>query len=334
MNKKVLVLMVVLIASVVTVALASGIVSDDLVQIFNPSSEQKIDVSNAEAIAQTNIAKAKSFNDFSSIVNCGNEAKCNNVSSYISFMTSHTFTDKQLSVINEVLDNGTTIQSLIQVYDFWVTTDEPFSIIADICELEDKYLNLYWYEDAFNELTKETHGVMELSDIQEYNQKGVTNDVIMCANVLSRKKGQNIYNILDDVIDGQSLEEIACEIYKISELPKADTLYEKIMLVNTAKGMGIDTAQKDLNTTIQDVNSKFDIISDEQIQLATEKTQPEEYDEDELFEKIEQSNMHPKQIQILYNKGYTTKEIYLVSQMDDEDYFASAKKVRGGFGNE
>ena len=334
MNKKVLVLMVVLIASVVTVALASGIVSDNLAQIFNPSSEQKIDVSNAEAIAQTNIAKAKSFNDFSSIVNCGNEAKCNNVSSYISFMTSHTFTDKQLSVINQVLDNGTTIQSLIQVYDFWTTTDEPFSMIADICGLEDKYFNLYWYEDAFNEITENSHGVMELKDIKEYNQKGITNDVIMCANVLSRKKGQNIYNILDSVAEGKTIEKIACDIYKISELPEADTLYEKIMLVNCAKGYGIDIKTKKLETVVQNVKAEIDSVADKSIKAATSDIKVQEYDENELFEQIENSNMHPKQIQILYNKGYTTKEIYLVSQNETEDYFACAKKVRGGLKNE
>lgn len=334
MNKKVLAGILIFIFSAVTVAFAFEIATN-VSENTNPIiSSENVDEIDFEKVVSSNSSNQKDVNSFASIVNCDNEAKRNNISSYISFMASHSFTDNQISVINNVLDGGTTVQSLEQVYEFWLTTDEPFSIIQDICELESKYLNLYWYEDAFNEITENSHGVMELKDIKEYNQKGITNDVIMCANVLSRKKGQNIYNILDSVAEGKTIEKIACDIYKISELPEADTLYEKIILVNRAKGYGIDIKTKKLETVVQNVKAEIDSVADKSIKAATSDIKVQEYDENELFEQIENGNMHPKQIQILYNKGYTTKEIHLVSQMENEDYLSCAKKVRGGLKNE
>ena len=318
----------VLASSIISVSVADNAVSYDAQQLTSESFVQNV--------VDSNLNSMSDFNSIQSIVNCCDEAKYNNIVEYVSFMASHNFTSSQAKIINKTLLAGTTIQSFIQVYKFWLTTDEDFSVIYDICQLEGNYGNLYWYEDAFNKLTDNSHGVMELDDIQEYNSKGIGNSDIMCANILSRKKGQNIYEILNRVADGESLEDIACEVYKTDVLPDGETLYNQIMLVAEADEYGIDFETDKLGETLENIKTVYATVAEPKIQaaLANVEQPAMDYDEQQLFEQIEKSGMHPKQIQILYNKGFTTKEIYRVSQTNADDYFAAAKKAREELNNE
>ncbi len=336
MKKRVFACVLVVLAIAVTSVLASGIISNIIDSTVSFDTHHLTTESFVQNVVADNIASIKDYSDFDSIINCYDEAKYNNIAEYISFMASHKFTSSQVKVINKTLLGGTTIQSLQQVYKFWLTTDEDFSAIYDICQLESNYGNLYWYEDAFNKLTKNSHGVMELEDIQEYNGKGIGNDEIMCANILSRKKGQNIYNILNRVVGGESLENIACEVYKTDKLPEGETLYQKIMLVAEADEYGIDFETDKLAEVLEKIKTVYINVAEPKIQAALANVeQPNiDYDEQQLFERIEESGMHSKFVQALYNKGFTTKEIYRVSQTNTDDYFAAAKKAREELKNE
>lgn len=147
----------------------------------------------------TQISHIDPIENFVCIMNCCDEAKYGNISAYVRFMCENNFSAGQLSEINNILKSGTTVQSLAQVYDFWLTTDEDFSVISEICSLENKYFGEFWFEDAFNYITDNEHGVLTRSDVRDYMSKGLSADQILAANTLSRKEGQNVSDILNSL---------------------------------------------------------------------------------------------------------------------------------------
>ena len=85
MNKRVLAGIVIIVVTAVTVVFAAGLASGSL----QPDVQQVTQNTDLQAVAENNLSLAKSPESFASIVNCDDEAKYGNISSYISFMTSH-----------------------------------------------------------------------------------------------------------------------------------------------------------------------------------------------------------------------------------------------------
>ena len=241
MKKKVSFVSTVVIAVFTTAVLASGIISFDSAPLSTPPETKFIPTPAMEAV-ESNLSpkeNLRSADSFASVANCADSAKYHNVTAYTAFMGENSFTSSQLEIINRILDKGTTIQSLAQVYDFWLTTSEPFSIIEDICALEERYFSEFWYENAFNALTNDKCGVLDSKDIDEYKEKDITAEQILAANTLCRKGKYTITEILDMAVNGRDIEDIACEVYEIDSLPEADSLNEKINLVIEAKKLNI-----------------------------------------------------------------------------------------------
>lgn len=277
---------------------------------------------------QNNKTKLKKAKEFKSITNCNNRAKRNNVAHYIRFIYGNDFADDRLEAINRILDSGTTIQSLKQVYDFWLTTDEDFALVEQICALEDEYFSEYWYENAFNKLTNHIHGELSGSEIIEYQHKGISIDEIFAANVMCRKQGQNIHSILDSVLLGNSIEAQAKQIYgaelnvtdktlfdAVSELAKATKLGGQPLVVN-----GELLLEKDI---FDDVINE--IISDEisELNLGEEKTTMAE-DYISLM-----NSKYPLSTQrALMNKGFTPQEIEKSAHISEKNIFKAVKIAR------
>ena len=308
-----------------------NIIQEDNTQYIEKQSE--IIKNQLERVLQ-NKTNLKNADEFLSIIDCYPIAKRENIKEYLTFMYKNNFTVKQIDTINKILINGTTIQSLIEVYEFWLTTDEDFSMIEKICALEDTYFSEYWYEKAFNVLTDYKHGALTSEDIINYREKGISDLDIMIANVMCRKEGQNINKILDSLVEGISLEKQARLIYgEDVDLSKNDSLKtineisknkRRNKTITTLIGKKISQEQIDI----------FDNLIDKKIENELKKLQISniEYDfDDEILSK---SN-YPISVQrALKNKGYTPEEISKSETINELNPFVCAKKAREMIKNE
>ena len=318
MKNKILIVSTLIVLSLTTAVLANTFIGDITADDTAKLEEQPI---------------LRSAETFDSISECNETAQYHNVSVYVAFVEENSFTPEQLKVINNILDKGTTIQSIAEVYDFWLTTIEPFEIVEEICALEDKYFSEYWYENAFNELTDDRYGVLNSDDIDMYKEKGISPDEILTANVLCRKGVYTITEILDMVADGQDIETIACEIYGVDALPEAQSSFEKIKLTEKAKKYKINTLSAENNAL--DIQS-IETVETEHQELISEKTEvelqrlnldiPRENQED--IEAMYNTGLPAGVLRALENKGFTPAEIALVPEMDTDDIFEAAKMAR------
>lgn len=297
------------------------------------------------AAAEENFARASDAGVFSSIVNCSDEAAAHNVAAYVRLMSGTDFSDEEIALMNKIINKGTTPQSLSRVYDFWLTTGEPFEIIEQICALEDKYFNEYWYEDAFNELTNDKCGVLDNAAVGEYMERGVTADDIMAANVLCRKGIYTITEILDKYENGESMSDIIKDVYGIETLPESDGAYDAVQKIFEAKKYsGAETvADISVNSLADAENTEnaeeaFNAAVERQTKLQLERLNisAEAEDDDGMTEAALDNGFSMNIVRILADKGYTPQEICIASENigDDFDILAAAKYAREVLRNE
>ncbi|MBO5009044.1 MAG: hypothetical protein J6D26_09430 [Clostridia bacterium] len=284
---------------------------------------------------KTKLKKAK---EFKSIMDCNDKAAYNNVSEYVSFTCKNDFTDDRLDVINRILESGTTIQSLKQVYEFWLTTDEDFFVVEQICALEDSYFSEYWYERAFNKLTNYEHGALSGEELREYQEAGITTDEILAANVMCRKQGQNIYDILDSVIAGTGIEQQAMALYGVDTIPEEGSLFSDITEIaksGKASVEAITLMAEETEETIEQDEIFFEVIEDKiNEELASMEISVPENDYHSDYESLKKSK-YPISVQrALMNKGFTPQEIEKSAEIPDWNFYNSAKKAREMLKNE
>lgn len=354
MKKKSFVVSLTMAVGLSTAALASGVVSQ-LVTYSAVSEhpivsqpEQSVDLSDLSdmgigAFVEANLNNAsgiRTADQFGSIVNCSSNAAYANVCAYVTFMGENPFSTEQITIINRILDKGTTIQSLMQVYDFWLSTDEPFSIIEEICAMEDNYFSEFWYENAFNKITDGKHGVLSGEDIAAYREKGISYEEILAANTMSRKGVYTINQILDSVVNGANAEDIACEIYNVNALPEGENVLEKVNLTIESKKYKLSTARisdsESISTAISTAKTAYsDAIApkaEAEIQrLGIDKPSG---DSAEQYDAMQNTGLPIGTVRALMNKGYTPAEIAKIPDMDTDDIFTAAKMAREVMKNE
>ncbi len=286
--------------------------------------KEKIKKNNSK---KTKLKKAK---EFKSITECNSRAARNNLASYVHLTSRNDFSDKHLEIINRVLEKGTTVQTLSEVYEFWLTTDEDFAIIEQICDMEASYFSEYWYENAFNKLTANIHGELTGSEILEYQSKGITAEDILTANVMCRKKGQNIKAILDMHLSGTTLEMQAESLY--GEKPEKD---DNATLKDAVSKLAKSTKAKREGIELYDSEEFVDIINE----LVSEETETLTLS-DNVFTPTDdytalKNSEYPLGVQkALIKKGFTPQEIELSSKLLENNFFSAAKKAREMLKNE
>ncbi len=271
---------------------------------------------------------------FSGIINCYDRAKTQNIQAYISFIYKEGFNASEMQIINRVLANGTTVQSLIEVYNFWLTTDESFDMIEKICALEDRYFSEHWYEDAFNKLTDYDHGELSVDDIINYRGQGITTDEILTANVMSRKAGQNIVAILDAHIDGNTIESQIAVLYGVTELSDEESLFSSVTAIacKSKRQNNQLFALKTGERAEEFANIISDKVKSEIKRLGITEDNPEDAFSD--YEALKNSG-YPINVQrALMNKGYTPEEILKSAQFTQDTLHEAAKKAREMIKNE
>jgi len=255
-----------------------------------------------------------------------------NILSYSVFLSENKFTNKELKYLNNLLEKGYSEGVIQEVYEFWLTTDEDFSMIGDLCALSDELYGINWVENAFNKLTNNSHGVLDVEDIEAYYKKGLTYEDIYTANILSRKKGKTIQGILDDMLSGKTNFEIIDESGITFDKEKVKN---KLNNVNSAVALHIAKSKKvnieDLPTDDSKILEYLNDIEDKEYNknIATVKEKltsvgiaPEKIDREK---RIKDNNAHKQKalengfdvytINSFRRRGYSYEHIEKASEM-------------------
>lgn len=121
---------------------------------------------------------------------------------WAAFLAKYEFTDEQLAAFDALLARGITPYTIMDAYAFWRTTNEDFSLVTQLAEQEDAFIGANWIENVFNDLTDNKTGVLELEDVREYIERGLTQEDIATANILCRKGVMTIQEILEQRLSG------------------------------------------------------------------------------------------------------------------------------------
>ena len=125
--------------------------------------------------------------------------------------------NEQLEYIAGLIINGANPNSILDIAYFWADTCEDITIIEQIYNKKGDYEGgRFWIENAYNNITKNVHGVLESEEINNYLSLGVTVSDIQNANILSRKGVYSIKQILDRIAGGDTMINIINEVYGTS----------------------------------------------------------------------------------------------------------------------
>ena len=121
---------------------------------------------------------------------------------------------ENLTYIQDLVLKDYNAQDVICAYLFWTDTNENIEIVEQMCEYKknQEFEDDFWEESAFNFITKEKYGVLDLDGIYEYYAKGLVRDDISAANILSRKGVLTISQILDKRVEGAAFESIEKQV--------------------------------------------------------------------------------------------------------------------------
>lgn len=118
----------------------------------------------------------------------------------------------EMNYIDSLIYGGADIEDIINIYKFWLTTNESIGIVGEIYNIKNEISDKFWIEEAFNQLTENKHGVLNSGQIKEYTDKGLGLPDIKTANILSRKGVYTINEILELKLKDMSWDEILCNI--------------------------------------------------------------------------------------------------------------------------
>lgn len=236
--------------------------------------------------------------------------KYENILAYSVFLAENEFSSDEIALLNELVEEGYSTRLIQEIYNFWKTTDENFSMIRDLCELSDEFYGLYWVENAFNKLTNNSHGVLNRAEIEAYYEKGLTHDDIYTANILSRREGQTIQGILEDMLMGKSTFEIMREVGALQEYgTKIDETIN-----NLSPAIALKIAENDDYINTDNLSGDPMKIADQVIELDDER-----YNKNAAVIRKD-----------LAAKGIVSEKIDIMQKMKD-DYNARIIAIDNGF---
>ena len=122
---------------------------------------------------------------------------------------------EDMGFVTGLVKQGYEADWLADIYDFYLTCGEDITIIKSIYDASERYdINgRNWIETSYNLATGGVHGELGLNDIIMYVSKGASIEDIEAANVMCRSGVGTIQEILDRVIEGETIEKISYEIY-------------------------------------------------------------------------------------------------------------------------
>ena len=207
------------------------------------------------------ISFTPSFDSLASYMGYDTDEKFETFHKTALFMGKYCPTKESFSYVEQMILSGCDPQTTMDIYQFYLTTNENISIVRQIYDMvyfDEPIMNRdAVFEAAFNEITNNKCGVLTKEDISAYLEQGLTIEDILQANVLSRKGVLTIQQILDNIIAGKSWEEIV-ETISGETISTAKSTADAATLINAIQ---VSSATgKTLNATL---------LSDEKERLAT-----------------------------------------------------------------
>ncbi|MBO5369419.1 MAG: hypothetical protein J6B23_01940 [Clostridia bacterium] len=283
------------------------------------------------------------------------------IEAYIVFMLKHSPSADEISQINSILKSGTTIHTLSQVYDFYLTTNDDFSIIAQIAALEDQFWGKHWIESAYNRITENSHGVLDKDDVEHYAET-LNREDMEYANLLSRKGVYNVYELLDKRVNGESWNGITDEIFntvadnsaegsalernsKFKALAESELTNTNLTAVYEISGylskidasLSVDDITNDITQIETELKDKYNTDLVEAVGEVMQKLGiPRQYMTDEEYSVYYETNyncaiengLFPDDIKAFEQKGFSLEEIANASSGCEGDVFYVLKNLK------
>ena len=248
---------------------------------------------------------------------------------YLDIISKYSIDDTLLNLMFTKAESGWNMEHMLEIYQFIFNGDKDFSKLEKMYELGmESNFNGYWLESVYCAASDEEIVTLNVEDVYNYIDQGLTVRDISLANKLCFKKIKNIKEILDEKIQGKEWNEIIAEIYNDSSLASGTFTEESgDVILNVARKSEIynisskniydanttdkltekvSQTESQINNIISDVESTYNFNVDPEniLQLAKEKI-PE----------IEESTL-----QYYIDEGYLIRELekaYEISQRDN-----------------
>ena len=242
-----------------------------------------------------------------------------------------------LATIDALLEKGADVAKVIEIYEFWLTTSENASIIAEIYDRSNTIQDIYWVEDLFNEVTNNRHGVLDRDGINQYLAQGLTTEDIKIANVLCRKGAATITEILDrraageswpaliaEIIDGQAgedayISEMVSSIQTEQEL--VNYIYYRAIFSNASVAAAYsEDIESENNAEEQIAAYRDELVGEVYQELVADGVSPAASSEENQAvdaryrELIEQNGIPSSQIDAMQQEGHTLQSILNASE--------------------
>ncbi len=263
------------------------------------------------------------------------------MANYATFVQIYQPTKTEQKYITELVTEGYELDKLIEIYKFWLDTDEDIELIKKIYNAYDpinEEEDNHWVEEVYNQITENKYGVLNREQIHAYYEKGLTRDDIITANRLCRLGKNTITEILDKRVSGTAWAEIIEKNYAKSTKKQTQTKgksRQKKQYQQIQNGTEILDAYFISERTGTDINEYLDKLSNgetidqEMNEYISEKTEGvrrtlkqqglwEESQEikeknnkakEYLKKKAEENGITEEKINQLIDQGYTELEI-------------------------
>ena len=230
------------------------------------------------------------------------------------FMEKYCNNKESFSYIENLILSGCDVQTVMDIYQFYLTTNEDIAIVKQIYDMvyngEPITNRDVVFENAFNEITDNKCGVLTEDDVIMYMEKGLTIEDISRANLLCRKGVMTIQEILNELLKGTSWEEII-ETISGESISNVYANADEETLVNAIYVANVQNDSID-NVLGNDNNDYFK----EKTKNANEKLKSKGYwkgKKSENFEKItkeaNKKGISKEKIEELMDKGYSELDI-------------------------
>ncbi len=169
------------------------------------------------------------------------------------------------------ISSGMNAELLTYIYEFWLSTNEDFSMIKDIYDVfVDSYYegmqlphnHDLWFEGIFNTLTGGKCGRLTAEEIDEFLSNGISIGEIKAAERMSRTGILTVNEILSERTENVSWNEIAAEVYDIPILKNEtelalDNILDLVSLTRISGKGAEEILEKSKATSIEDFTKEY-----------------------------------------------------------------------------
>ncbi|MBQ8003041.1 MAG: hypothetical protein IJ297_06330 [Clostridia bacterium] len=237
------------------------------------------------------------------------------------FMGKYCTTNESFSFVEDMIISGCDPQTTMDIYQFYLTTNEPISIVKQIYDMvyngEPIVNRDIVFETAFNAITNNKCGVLTEDDVIFYLESGLTIEDIQQANLLSRRGVLTIQKILTERISGTSWEKI---VETISD-EKISSSYKNADSTTLTRALNISSVtNQPINTVLSNENSdEYFSSKTKEVNTILKSKGYWRGKQSENFEKIalnaKEKGISSSKLVALMNQGFS--EVEIVNMLND-----------------